>query len=91
METDAAHTRHPARLIWFCSTEQLAERLRETTSGRVPLYPPIAGNADPALVGKLCASVARHGCNGAMVTLDPSRKANVSVLGEGLREVVSRG
>jgi len=62
-------------------------RLKLLSRGRVPLYPPIAGGGDPARVRALANAVAESGCHGAMVTLDPSNRESIGVLGEELGRV----
>ena len=63
-------------------------KLRATTSGRVPLYPPIAGGSNPELLRELCSTVVKRGCDGAMITVDPSQDENLAVIREVLGEVV---
>lgn len=64
--------------------EQEIDRLREMTTGRVPLYPPVAASGDAEVVRRLCAAVRDGGCHGAMVTLNPDNDEVLAAMRDGL-------
>jgi hypothetical protein len=62
--------------------EYEVEKLKNSTSGNLPLYPPISASGDPARTRKLCEAVAANNCDGALFTLDPENAESLEVIRE---------
>lgn len=58
-------------------------RLAAMTTGRVPLYPPVSAGGPPERAQNLAAAVLKHGCHGAMVSVDPDNAASLAALRAG--------
>jgi hypothetical protein len=62
------------------------EKLKRTSSGNLPLYPPISASGDVASTRKLCEVVAANNCDGALFTLNPENNESLRVIRESFRE-----
>ncbi|MDA0836965.1 MAG: hypothetical protein O3B01_02070 [Planctomycetota bacterium] len=58
------------------------EKLKNSSSGNLPLYPPISASGDAVRTRKLCEAVAKNGCDGALFTLDPENAETLKVIRE---------
>ena len=67
--------------------EREVARLKAQTSGVVPLYPPLSAGASPELIRALGETVAGHGCDGCLFTINAEDEGQVRVLGEAVAGV----
>jgi hypothetical protein len=57
-------------------------RLRASSSGAVPLYPPVTATGDAERTRRLCQAVVDHGGDGALLNLDLAQTASLAVVGQ---------